>query len=69
VSDQKPTTFDIDSIGHDRVSNTKPGMKSLRALTANHLGPDFKKAREMAYATRRYLEIELTQYEDVTCDQ
>lgn len=68
MSDQKPTTFDIDSIGHV-VSQIQNLEEILEGIDANHLGPDFKKAREMAYATRRYLEIELTQYEDVTCDQ
>ena len=35
----------------------------LNGVEASHFGPDFKKACGAAYTARRYLEIELTQYE------
>ena len=60
MNNQSPDSFEIDSIEFV-VSQMESVEEILKGMDANHFGPDFKKACEMAYATRRYLEIELTQ--------
>lgn len=58
-----PDMFEIDSIRYV-VAQMENLEETLKSIEANHFGPDFQNACEMAYATRRYLEIELTQHED-----
>lgn len=60
-----PDAMELDSIRHV-VSHLEGLEETLAALDADRFGPDFAKARDMAYAARRYLEIELTQYGDAT---
>ena len=62
-----PDSFEIDSIKHV-VSHLQGLEETLTGMDAGQFGPDFTKACEAAYAARRYLEIELTQYEEAQVD-
>lgn len=59
----KPEAWEIESVQYT-VSQIESLEEILKELDGDHFGPDFAKACEMAYATRRYLEIELTQYRE-----
>ena len=59
-----PQPFEIDCIRHV-VSHLEGLEETLGGIDATHFGPDFQKARDAAYVMRRYLEIELTQYESL----
>ena len=66
AAEQNPNAWEIDSIGY--VAAQMQNLEEiLGGIDANRFGPDFKKACEHAYATRRYLEIELTQYGSDDC--
>lgn len=57
----KPHAWEIESVQYT-VSQLESLEEILKQMDGEHFGPDFAKACEMVYATRRYLEIELTQY-------
>ena len=59
----KPETYEIDTVRYV-IGQAESIEEILNGIDVGHFGPDFLKAKESVYTLRRYLEIELTQYDE-----